>query len=90
MAEQNKVPAPAKPVAEAVNKTDGKLSFGKRLAKWWREMKSELRKVIWPTPKQVLNNTLVSLFMMAVSAVLLWGFDQLATMGVKALINLVG
>lgn len=90
MAEQNKNSAPAKPTAEALKKTEGKLSFGKRVSKWFREMKSELKKVIWPTPKQILNNTLVSLFMMAASAVVLWGFDQLAQMGVKALISLVG
>ena len=93
MAEQkNKAPAqaPAKTSTEAVKKTEGKLSFGKRVAKWFREMKSELKKVIWPAPKDILNNTLVSLFMMAASAIVLWGFDQLATMGVKALITLVG
>ena len=54
------------------------------------EMKSELKKVIWPTSKQILNNKLVALSMMVVSAVVLWGFDELATMAVKALINLVG
>lgn len=90
MAEQNKNSAPAKATAEALKKNEGKLSFGKRVAKWFREMKAELKKVIWPTPKQILNNTLVSLFMMASSAVVLWSFDQLAQLGVKALIDLVG
>lgn len=90
MAEENKKSVPAKTTTAAVKKTEGKLSFGKRVEKWFREMKSELKKVIWPTPQQILNNTLVSLFMMAVSAVVLWGFDELATMAVKALINMVG
>ncbi len=30
-----------------------------RLKKWFREMKSELKKVVWPSGKQVLNNSLV-------------------------------
>ncbi|MEG1633771.1 MAG: preprotein translocase subunit SecE [Oscillospiraceae bacterium] len=90
MSEQNKAPAPAKATTEALKKTEGKLSFGKRVTKWFRDMKSELKKVIWPTSKQILNNTMVALVMMASSSVVIWGFDQLATMGVKALINLVG
>lgn len=90
MAEENKNSAPAKTTTSAVKKVEGKLPFWQRVGKWFRDMKSELKKVVWPTPKQVLNNTLVSLFMMAVSAILLWGFDKLASMGVQALINLVG
>lgn len=90
MAEENKRSVPAKASTEAVKKTETKLSFFKRVGKWFREMKSELKKVIWPTPKQMLNNTLVSLFMMAISAVGLWCFDQIAQLGVKALISLVG
>lgn len=30
-----------------------------RLKKWFREMKSELKKVVWPSGKQVLNNSLI-------------------------------
>jgi preprotein translocase subunit SecE len=52
-------------------------------------MRSEARKVIWPTPKQTLNNTGVALGMMVVSALVLWGFDTLAKLGVQTLIDLV-
>jgi len=90
MAEEKNKNAPAKTTTAAVKKAEGKPPFGQRVNKWFREMKSELKKVIWPTPKQILNNTLVALFMMVVSAVVLWGFDELATMAVKSLINLVG
>jgi preprotein translocase subunit SecE len=90
MAEENKKSVPAKSTTTAVKKVEGKLPFGQRVKKWFRDMKSELKKVIWPTPKQILNNTAVALFMMAVSAIVLWGFDELATMAVKSLINLVG
>ena len=56
---------------------------------WFREMKSELKKVVWPTPKQVTTNTGVALAMMAVAAVALWLFDTLASLGVQTLIDLV-
>ena len=90
MAEEKKNnAAPAKAVT-AVKKDDAKPGFFKRAVKWFREMKSELKKVIWPTPKQFGKNTLVALVMMALAAVVLGGFDWLAGAAVNALITLVG
>ena len=34
---------------------------GKRISRWFREMKSELKKVVWPTKSQMINNTLIVL-----------------------------
>ena len=30
-----------------------------RIGKWFRELKSECRKIVWPTREQTTNNTLV-------------------------------
>jgi len=46
-----------------------------RIAKWFREMRSELKKVVWPTPKQIVNNTFIALSVMAAAAVLVWALD---------------
>ena len=46
-----------------------------RIAKWFREMRSELKKVVWPTPKQIINNTVVSLSVMAAAAIIVWLID---------------
>lgn len=90
MAEEKKVnAAPAKAVT-AVKKDDAKPGFFKRVAKWFREMKSELKKVVWPTGKQLFNNTLISVVVMVASAIVLWGFDMLASGLVHALINIAG
>ena len=90
MAEEKKTnAAPAKAVT-AVKKDDTKLGFFKRIAKWFREMKSELKKVVWPTPKQLLNNTVVSVVVMLISALGVWGFDQIAQLLVKGLLALKG
>ena len=77
---------------EAVKKPAGneKLSFGERTKKWFRDLKSELKKVVWPTTKQTTNNTVVALVVTLVFAVLLWGFDTIAQAAVKALITVVG
>ena len=53
-------------------------------------MRSELKKVVWPTPKQLVNNTGVALAVMAVAAVILWGFDWVASNAVQAIIRLAG
>ena len=58
--------------------------------KWFRDMKSELKKVVWPTPKQTANNTAVCLVVMLASALVLWGFDSLADQGVQLLLKLGG
>ncbi len=88
MAEEKKSnAAPAKAVT-AVKKEDANPGFFERAKKWFREMKSELKKVVWPTKKALRNNTLVSVGMMLVSAVVVWGFDQIAQMVVRLIFRL--
>ena len=69
--------AKAKAAAQAPKKSFGEKlsSFGKRMTKWGRELKSELKKIVWPTKKQVLNNTGVVLMVVAVLTVALWLMD---------------
>ena len=85
MAEQKKEVSTA-----AVKKVDTKLGFAGRTGKWFREMRSELKKVVWPTPKQLMTNTGVSLVVMAGSAVVLWAFDFVADQGVQLLLKIGG
>jgi preprotein translocase, SecE subunit, bacterial len=87
MAEEKKT-APVPTPKVAVKRTGDKVKFSARISRWFREMKSELKKVVWPTPKQTTNSSIVAVVMMVVSAVLLWGFDSGAQAVVKALINI--
>ena len=82
----DKKPEKKETSTEAVKKVDKKLPFFKRIG----DMKSELKKVVWPTPKQTANNTAVCLVVMFVSALVLWGFDSLADQGVQLLLKLGG
>ena len=62
MAEQEKnvVTAETKAVEKkADKKKEKKPGFFAKLAKWFRELRSEAKKVVWPTGKQVLNNTVI-------------------------------
>ena len=90
MANEEKNVAPAQAKGGAVKRTDKKPGFFTRVKKWFRDMKSELKKVVWPTPKQFTKNTAVALVVMFLAAIVLWGFDSLASAAVKALITLVG
>lgn len=66
-----------------------KASLKDRITKWFRDLKSELKKVVWPTKEQLAKNTLVAVIMILFSALVLWGFDSLAQWGSSTLINLV-
>lgn len=88
--EEKKTNTPATPAKAVPKNPEKKPGLGKRIAKWFRELRSELKKVIWPTPKQTLNNTVVALVVMLAAAIVIWGFDTLAQEGVKALISLAG
>ena len=77
---------PTAPKSPAKRKIKGK----NRLAKWFREMRSELKKVVWPTPKQIVNNTFVSLTVMAASAIAVWALDFAAGQIFQAIRTLAG
>ncbi len=89
MSEEKKAPAAAPATAKvAVKKTEEKLGFFKRVAKWFRDMKSELKKVVWPSAKQTTKSSLVAIGMIVLCAVVLWGFDSAAEAIVKALVDI--
>jgi len=64
----------SKPSASSSSKKR-KIKGSNRLLRWFREMRSELKKVVWPTPKQIVNNTFVALTVMACAAILIWALD---------------
>ena len=61
-----------------------------RVCKYFRELRSELKKVVWPTPKQVGKNALVVGACVLVVGVFIWLLDLAANAGISALIGLAG
>ena len=55
--------------------------------KFFRELRSELKKVVWPTSQQVLKNTLVVAGCNGVVGVFIWLFYFVAQVGINALIG---
>ncbi len=60
------------------------------IKRWFREMKSERKKVVGPTKKQVMKSAVVAVTVMVVSGIVLWAFDQVAMLVVQTLISIGG
>ena len=74
-------------MAEAKKENWFKRTWG-GICRYFRELRSELKKVVWPTPKQVAKNALVVAVCVVVFGVFIWLFDFVAQTGITALINL--
>ena len=71
--------------------SEKKTGFAARLARWFREMKSELKKVVWPNRKQLVNNTGIVLVMLAVVGAFIAAYDYLSQLFVaRVLIGIIG
>ena len=67
-----------------------KPSIFNRIGRWLRELKSELKKVQWPSKKQTGNNTAIVIACVVIVGLFIWIFDFAASGLINALINLVG
>ena len=60
----------------------------KRIVGFFKEVKVEtFKRIIWPTPKQTLNNTIVVLVTVLVVGVFVWLLDYLFTNGLQFALN---
>ena len=55
--------------------------------RYFRELKSELKKVVWPTGEQVLKNAAIVCGCVIVVGIFIWLFDFVAQIGIDALIS---
>ena len=74
-------------MAEASKKRNIFVRAGARIKRFFRELKSELKKVVWPSKRQMINNTLIVL--LCVLGVFIWVFDAAASLVVNGIISLV-
>lgn len=87
MADQEKGKQPAeKKQAEKPAKVK-KPSLFARMGKWFRELKSEIHKIVWPTAQQTLNNTVVVIAAIFIIGVFIWVLDAVLGFGVRNFIN---
>ena len=60
--------------AKAAN-AENKTGFLAKIKRYFKDMRGELKKVVWPEKKQVLNNTGIVIIALIISA----GFDFVIT-----------
>ena len=51
--------------------------MGRGIVRFFRDTKGEMKKVVWPTKKQVLNNFIVVAVFVIICAVLIFALDML-------------
>ena len=54
---------------------------------YFRGVRTEMKKVVWPTKKQVINNTLIVLAVVLISAIVICGLDALFSLVIKLLLK---
>ena len=72
----------AKPAKAKKDKQPGKVKNA------WKGFRSELKKIVWPTWKQVFKNTLVVLVIVIICAVVIGALDYAFSGGIQALVDL--
>lgn len=79
-------------MAKEVKAKDAKVKAKKkgpnRIVKYLRDLKSEIKKVVWPSRKQVLNNTGIVLTVMIIMGVFLACVDYGLSFLVKLLLGI--
>jgi preprotein translocase subunit SecE len=52
-------------------------AFGKKIAKFFKDIKAELKKVIWPTKEQLIKSTISVLAICFLIGVVIWVSDEI-------------
>ncbi len=72
---------------EVAKKKSDKPSIWQKISKFFREYKSELKKISWPTLPEVIRNSLVTIAVVAIVGLFIWGVDTVLTLGRQALLK---
>ena len=80
----------AKAKKDKKSEKNAKPGFFARIGKWFKDMKSELKKVQWPSKKQTINNTVIVIVCVLIVGACIWTFDALANGLISAIMALFG
>ena len=76
--------------AKAKADKEKKPGVGKRIARFFRELRSELKKVSWSTRADTLKKTGIVIVCVIVVGIIVWIFDGIASSVIDALLSLFG
>lgn len=63
----------------ATNAPETKVQNKKKVSRFFNEVRNELKKVIWPTREQLVNNTVTVLLCCLAGGVIIWVVDLALT-----------
>ena len=86
MAKKEADPKAEKAAAKAAAKAEKAKKGG--LKKYLKDLKSEIKNVVWPSRKQVVNNTGVVMTVMVITGMLLFAIDTGLAAAIKALLSI--
>lgn len=75
---------------DSKNAKNGKGKQKKGIVKYFKDARSEFKKVVWPTPKETTRNTIVVLIVCIMAGVVVFGLDSLFGLFNRLLVNLAG
>lgn len=78
----------AKAKADKPKKSD-KEPVGKRISGWFRSLKSEMKKVVWASPKTVVHNSVMVIIAIAVVALVIFALDTVFGLGISSLSSII-
>ena len=61
--------------------------FFSKIGKFFRDLKAEIKKVIWPTRKQLVNNTLIVVLAILLIGAGIWILDAVFSWGFGAIMR---
>ena len=67
--------------------TAPKKKSGNKIVRFFKELKSELKKVVWPSKGQVIKNTLIVIAAVIIIGIVIWVLDLVFGFGISKLIK---
>ncbi len=67
--------------------TAQKKKSGNRIVRFFKEVKSEMKKVVWPSKKQVIKNSLIVIAAVILIGIVIWALDIFFSFGLELLIK---
>ena len=73
-------------MTEATKQTKKAFNFS-GIVKYFKEVRAEIKKVVWPTPKQIANNTMVVIAAIIIVGIVIWIVDTGLGFGLQTIIK---
>ncbi|MEG2582996.1 MAG: preprotein translocase subunit SecE [Oscillospiraceae bacterium] len=64
-----------------------KPNFFQKTLKYFKDVKAEMKRVVWPTFAKVRQNTIIVMVYVVIVGIVIWALDMFFTWGMSLIIN---